>query len=67
MAEYLPWWPVKTILFGGRLAPLGLVAAYTIFVAIWLPFKLLSMIITEWGVYALLIGTVAFIGRFIVR
>ena len=38
-----------------------------VFCALWFPFYLLTYLITEWGVYALLIGTVVFLGRVVLR
>ena len=39
---------------------------YVTFVALWLPFWLLSFVITEWGIYLLAVFTVFFIGRSII-
>ena len=38
-----------------------------VFCALWLPFYGLAYVITEWGVYALFVGTVVFIGRVVLR
>lgn len=51
----------------GKTTTIATVAAYFVFVALWLPFWLLSFVLTEWGVYALAIATVFLIGRSVLR
>lgn len=58
---------LSLIATNGKLAVLGLLLFYCLFVSLWFPFWLLSFVVTEWGVYALFVGTVFLIGRMIVR
>jgi hypothetical protein len=44
----------------------SLLLGYIAFCALWLPFWGLAFITTEWGVYALFVGTVFFVGRIII-
>lgn len=67
LAESIPFGLVSVIASSGRYGPVGLLAVYTLLVAIWFPFWLLALLLTEWGVYAILVGTVFCIGRIIVR
>ena len=55
------------ILTNGKMAALIFIGVYLSFVALWLPFWLLSFAITEWGIYLLAIFTVFFVGRSIIR
>mmetsp|Transcript_4365 Transcript_4365/g.6292 ORF Transcript_4365/g.6292 Transcript_4365/m.6292 type:complete len:916 (+) Transcript_4365:298-3045(+) len=65
-ADSLPTF-LSVIVTNGKLAVLGVLIAYCVFVSLWFPFWLLSFVVTEWGVYALFVGTVFLIGRMIVR
>lgn len=51
----------------GKTTVMVMGGAYLLFVALWLPFWLLSFVVTEWGVYALAILTVFGIGRSVLR
>jgi len=51
----------------GKHSFLGLLVGYIAFCALWLPFWALTFLITEWGLYALFVGTVFFVGRIIIR
>ena len=55
------------VLTNGKMAALIFLGVYVTFVALWLPFWLLSFVITEWGIYLLAVFTVFFIGRSIIR
>jgi hypothetical protein len=57
----------EAIVTSGKLSGLAFIGIYGIFVALWFPFWLLSLIITEWGVYATVVGLVFIIGRSIIR
>jgi hypothetical protein len=57
----------EAIVTSGKLSGLAFIGIYAIFVAVWFPFWLLSLIITEWGVYATVVGLVFLIGRSIIR
>lgn len=65
-ADKLPF-PLSIVGVNGKLALVGLLAAYLILLILWLPFWLLSFVITESGIYALFVGTVFFVGRIIIR
>lgn len=56
-----------TVLTNGKIAAAVLLAVYLILISVWLPFWLMSFLVTEWGVYAVAIGTVFLIGRSIIR
>lgn len=55
------------VVSNGKMAFPIFAAVYLIFVSLWFPFWLLSFLTTEWGVYALAVGTVFFAGRCIIR
>jgi len=65
-ADRLPSAPYA-IVTNGKIAALAFLGAYVVFVVLWIPFWLLSFVVTEWGVYALAIVTVFFVGRSIIR
>lgn len=54
-----------SIVTEGKMTAMFTVGAYLIFVALWIPFWLLSYVVTEWGVYALAVATVFGIGRYV--
>jgi hypothetical protein len=66
VADTLPNF-LTMVLTNGKIAAAVLLAVYLVFVSLWLPFWLLSFLITEWGVYALTVGTIFLIGRAIIR
>ena len=51
----------------GKTTAVVTVGVYLLFVALWLPFWMLSFVLTEWGVYALAVVTVFGIGRSVLR
>ena len=55
------------IVVNGKTVCVGFAGVYLAFVAAWLPFWLLSFLITEYGIYALAIATVFLVGRSIIR
>jgi hypothetical protein len=57
----------EAIVTSGKLSGLAFIGIYGLFVALWIPFWLLSFMITEWGVYAMVVGLVFLIGRSIIR
>jgi len=66
VADNLPFL-LHTVAFNGKMSVLGLVAFYLMLVCLWFPFWLLAYLITEWGIYAILLGTIFFLGRLIIR
>lgn len=58
---------VHIIATSGKNSFVSLLLAYIAFCAIWLPFWALAFLTTEWGIYALFVGTVFFVGRIIIR
>ena len=52
-----------SIVTEGKMTAMVTVGVYLLFVALWMPFWLLSYVVTEWGVYALAVATVFGIGR----
>ena len=51
----------------GKMTAMATAGVYTLFVCLWIPFWLLSFVVTEWGVYALAVLTVFGIGRSVLR
>lgn len=51
----------------GKMTAMVTVGVYLLFVSLWMPFWLLSFVVTEWGVYALAVATVFGIGRSVLR
>ena len=66
LADVLPA-PLQMVVNSGKMSAIVFVGAYLFLIALWLPFWLLSFVVTEWGVYALVIGAVFLIGRGIIR
>jgi hypothetical protein len=58
---------LEMIVTSGKFSFLGLIGVYLIFLALWLPFWLLSFITSELGIYALAVVVVYIIGRAIIR
>lgn len=56
-----------TVLTNGKIAVAALFGVYLIMFSLWLPFWLLSFVVTEWGVYAAAVGSIFMIGRNIIR
>jgi hypothetical protein len=56
-----------TILTNGKYTAFVLLSLYLLIISFWLPFWLISFVITEWGVYLAMIGSVYLIGRTIIR
>lgn len=57
----------RAIIINGKMAAAVLLGAYLVLLGLWFPFWLLALLVTEWGVYALAVGTVFLIGRCIIR
>ncbi|GKY93056.1 hypothetical protein MPSEU_000273900 [Mayamaea pseudoterrestris] len=66
-ADVLPIGLLQLILFNATTTSFAFGAAYLIFMSLWFPFKLLSLLITEVGVYMLTICVVFSLGRSIIR
>jgi hypothetical protein len=66
VADSLPYL-LYLIVTSGKQAFLALPIGYLIFVALWFPFWLLSFLTAEWGIYALFVAAVFFLGRLIIR
>jgi hypothetical protein len=58
---------IQVVTNSGKMSLLVFLGGYVFFVALWLPFWLLSFITSEWGIYALAFGCVLLIGRSIIR
>jgi hypothetical protein len=56
-----------TILYHGKYSLVLLLSAYLILLSCWLPFWVLSFLVTEWGVYLTAIASIFLIGRAIIR
>jgi hypothetical protein len=65
-ADALPT-PFHVVVTNGKICALAVFAGYLLFISLWFPFWLLCFILTEWGVYALVICTIFVIGRSIIR
>jgi hypothetical protein len=65
-ADSLPlfWFYLAT---SGKQGFMFLVAIWVVFCMLWFPFYLLTYVLTEFGVYALLAATVAYTGRLVIR
>jgi hypothetical protein len=57
----------QVITTSGKLSAVGFLAGYIIFVALWFPFWLLSFVVSEWGVYAMVVATIFLVGRAVIR
>jgi hypothetical protein len=51
----------------GKTTAIVFVGVYVVIVVVWLPFWLLSFIVSEWGVYLLAVAAVFFVGRSVIR
>lgn len=51
----------------GKITSLVFAAVYLLFVSIWFPFWLLALVVSEWGVYAILVSAIFFGGRSFIR
>ena len=58
---------VQMITTSGKLSGLAFLGIYLALLLLWLPFWLLSLLVTEFGVYALSIATIFYLGRCIIR
>lgn len=69
LADRLEPYPLLYLLStNGRYAFLGFVAVYLLFVLlIWIPLWLMSLLVTEFGVYAFLVSTGVYVGRCVLR
>ncbi len=66
MADALPG-VLQIIVNSGKMSALVFLGGYLMLISLWLPFWLFSFIITEWGIYAFVIGVVFLVGRGIIR
>ena len=68
LADRLPWiFHSIVVNANGKIVPLALLGINLLFVSLWVPFWLLSFLLTEWGVYATAVGTIFLVGRAIIR
>ena len=58
---------VQMITTSGKLSGVAFLGLYLALVLLWLPFWLLSLLVTEFGVYALSLATIFYLGRCIIR
>jgi hypothetical protein len=56
-----------SIVTHGKVAAVSLITGYFIFLALWLPFWLLSFVTSEWGIYVLSVLSIFYLGRCIIR
>lgn len=56
-----------SLVTNGKTVALALLVSYIVLVFMWLPFWLLSFVVTEWGIYMLAVATIVFCGRCIIR
>lgn len=66
LADVLPA-PLQLVVNSGKMSAIVFVGTYLFLIGLWLPFWLLSFVLTEWGVYLLVIGAIFLIGRGIIR
>jgi len=66
LADRLPW-VFYSIVTNGKIAALAVLGANLTVVALWIPFWLLAKVISEYGVYALVVSTIFLLGRSIIR
>lgn len=57
----------QIIATSGKLSGLAFLGVYLVFILLWLPFWLLSFLVTEYGVYALTLGAIFYFGRVVIR
>jgi len=68
LADRLPWiFHSIVVNANGKIVPVALLGINLLFIALWLPFWLLSFLLTEWGVYATAVATIFLVGRAIIR
>ena len=65
-ADALPI-PFSLVVSNGKIAGLVYLGANIALVLLWLPFWLLSFLLTEWGIYLAAVATVFLIGRGVIR
>lgn len=58
---------LQVIVTSGKMSVLFFGGFYFVFISLWFPFWLLSFLVSELGVYTLLIGTIFLVGRSIIR
>lgn len=59
---------LNAILLNGKFIPMGFLVAYILFLSvIWIPLWVLAQLISEWGVYLLLMSCIIFGGRCLLR
>lgn len=66
MADGLPA-PLHMVVNSGKMSTAVFLGGYMVLIGLWLPFWLLSFILTEWGVYGTLVSAVFLVGRGIIR
>lgn len=58
---------VQMITTSGKWSGMAFLGLYLALVLVWLPFWLFSLLVTEFGVYALTVATIFYLGRCIIR
>ena len=66
LADCLPSF-AQMITTSGKLSGVAFLGIYFAFILLWLPFWLLSFFVTEFGVYAISVATIFYLGRAIIR
>ena len=66
LSDALPT-PLQMITNNGKMSLVVFLGGYIFFIALWLPFWLLSFVTSEWGIYVLFFVSVFMIGRSIIR
>jgi len=66
MADALPG-PLQLVVNSGKMSVAFFLGGYLLLIALWLPFWLLSFLVSEWGVYGMFVCVVFLVGRGIIR
>ena len=66
LADRLPW-IFHSVVTNGKMAALAVLVINLTLIALWIPFWLLGKMVTEYGVYALVLSTLCLVGRSVLR
>ena len=66
LADRLPW-IFHSVVTNGKMAALAVLVINLTLIALWIPFWLLGKLVTEYGVYALVVSTIFLVGRSVLR
>ena len=58
---------LQYVVTSGKMSAAIFLGGYLLFISLWFPFWLLSFVVSEWGVYALVFGSIFLVGRTVIR